>query len=151
SEVVAKTLKEYGTEKFFCFMGGDHELWYALHDVGIEIINCRSEAGAVYMADGYGRVSGKPGFVYGQRGPGVSNVAGAMAARLWASSPLISLPSSIAMASRDRFEYQELDCLEMHKGVTNWNKTLWVPERAAAMTRAAIRAATGPTPRPVHL
>ena len=151
SEVVARTLREYGTEKFFCFMGGDHELWYALHDEGIEIVNCRSEAGAVYMADGYGRVSGKPGFVYGQRGPGVSNVAGAMADPLWASSPLVSLTSSIAMASRDRFEYQELDCLEMHKGVTNWNKTMWVPERAGAMVRAAIRAATGPTPRPVHL
>ena len=49
AEVVARTLVEYGTEKFFCFMGGDHDLWYALHDAGIQIINCRSEAGAVYM------------------------------------------------------------------------------------------------------
>ena len=88
-------------------MGGDHELWYALHDAGIRIINCRSEAGAVYMADGYARVSGKPGFVYGQRGPGVANVAGAMADPLWAGSPLISLTSSIGMPSRDRYEYQE--------------------------------------------
>ena len=30
AEVVAQTLKAYGTEKFFCFMGGDHEFWYAL-------------------------------------------------------------------------------------------------------------------------
>ena len=45
------------------------------------------------MADGYARVTGKPGFVYGQRGPGVSNVAGALADALWASSPVISLTS----------------------------------------------------------
>lgn len=151
AEVVAKTLVEYGTEKFFCFMGGDHELWYALDDAGIQIINCRNEAGAVYMADGYGRVSGKPGFVYGQRGPGVSNVAGAMADPMWAGSPLISLTSGITSSSRDRFEYQELDGLKMHVGVAEWNKTVSVPERAAAMVRAAIRVATGPSPGPVHL
>jgi acetolactate synthase-1/2/3 large subunit len=151
SEAVAQTLVEYGTEKFFCFMGGDHELWYALHDAGIEIVNCRSEAGAVYMADGYGRVSGKPGFVYGQRGPGVANVAGSLADPVWASSPLISLTSSISSSSRDRFEYQELDGIQMHMGFTNWNKEIHVPERTAAMVRAAIRAATGPSPKPVHL
>ena len=151
SEVIAQTLAAYETEKFFCFMGGDHELWYALEDAGIEIVNCRSEAGAVYMADGYARVSGKPGFVYGQRGPGVANVAGAMADPLWASSPLISLTSSIGMASRDRFEYQELDGLRMHEAVARWNKTISVPDRAAAMVRAAIRVATGPAPGPVHL
>ncbi|MDH3242460.1 MAG: thiamine pyrophosphate-binding protein [Alphaproteobacteria bacterium] len=150
-EAVGQTLKAYGTEYFFCFCGGDHELWYGLEQVGIRIINCRSEAGAVYMADGYARVSGKPGFVYGQRGPGVSNVAGAMADPLWASSPVVSLTSSIAMSSRDRFEYQELDGLPMHDAVTRWNKTVSAPERAAAMVRAAIRIATGPAPGPVHL
>ena len=149
--IVAETLVKYETEYFFCFMGGDHELWYALHDAGIRIINCRSEPGAVYMADGYARVSGKPGFVYGQRGPGVANVAGAMADPLWAGSPLISLTSSIGMPSRDRYEYQELDGLKMHAAVAGWNKTISVPERAAAMVRAAIRVATGPAPAPVHL
>jgi acetolactate synthase-1/2/3 large subunit len=151
AEIVVQTLVKYETEFFFCFMGGDHELWYALHDAGIRIINCRSEAGAVYMADGYARVSGKPGFVYGQRGPGVANVAGAMADPLWAGSPLISLTSSIGMPSRDRYEYQELDGLKMHNAVADWNKTVSVPERAAAMVRAAIRVATGPAPGPVHL
>ena len=150
-EAVGRTLRAYGTEYFFCFCGGDHELWYGLEEAGIKIVNCRSEAGAVYMADGYARVSGKPGFVYGQRGPGVANVAGAMADPLWASSPLVSLTSSIAMSSRDRFEYQELDGLPMHDAVTRWNKTVSVPERAADMIRAAIRVATGPAPGPVHI
>src|ERR1700679_3302550 len=106
ADAIAQTLAEHGTEKFFCFMGGDHELWYALEDAGIRIINCRSEAGAVYMADGYARISGKPGFVYGQRGPGVSNGAGALADPYWAKSPVISLTSAIPMDVRDRFEYQ---------------------------------------------
>lgn len=151
AEAVARTLAEYGTEKFFCFMGGDHELWYALEDAGIRLINCRSEAGAVYMADGYARMSGKPGYVYGQRGPGVSNVAGALADGWWAKSPVISLTSSIPMDVRDRFEYQELDGIPLHVGITKWNKTVSHPDRACAMVRAAIRAATTASPGPVHL
>jgi acetolactate synthase I/II/III large subunit len=151
SDIVAKTLVAYDTRHFFCMMGGDHELWMSLHDAGIKLINCRSESGAVYMADGYARVTGKPGFVYGQRGPGVSNVAGALADAYWALSPVISLTSSIAMSSRDRFEYQELDGLPLHQGVTLWNKTISSPDRAAAMLRAAIRVATGTPPGPVHL
>lgn len=151
AEAIAQTLEAYGTEHFFCMCGGDHALWYALKDAGIRIVNCRTENAAVYMADGYARVSGKPGFVYGQRGPGVANLAGALADPLWAMSPVISLTSSIALASRDRYEYQELDGLPLHAAVTGWNKSVQAPERAAAMLRAAIRAATGPTPGPVHL
>ena len=151
AQVIAQTLKAYETEKFFCLCGGDHELWYALDDVGIEIINCRTENAAVYMADGYARMSGKPGFVYGQRGPGVANLAGSLADAWWAKSPVISLTSSIALSSRDRFEYQEMDGIPLHQGVTKWNKTVSSPDRAAAMLRAAIRIALSPSPGPVHL
>lgn len=151
AQAIAKTLAAYGTEKFFCMCGGDHDLWYALDDAGIEIVNCRSEQAAVYMADGYARMTGKPGFVYGQRGPGVANLAGALADALWAKSPVISLTSSISMPSRDRFEYQECEGLPLHVGLTKWNKTVSSPDRAAAMLRAAIRIALAPSPGPVHL
>lgn len=151
AQAIAKTLKAYGTEKFFCLCGGDHDLWYALDDEGIEIINCRTENAAVYMADGYARMTGKPGFVYGQRGPGVANLAGALADPFWAKSPVISLTSSTALASRDRFEYQECEGLPLHVGLTKWNKTLSSPGRAAAMLRAAIRHALSPSPGPAHL
>jgi acetolactate synthase-1/2/3 large subunit len=103
------------------------------------------------MADGYARMSGKPGFVYGQRGPGVANLAGSLADAWWAKSPVISLTSSIALSSRDRFEYQEMDGIPLHQGVTKWNKTVSSPDRAAAMLRAAIRIALSPSPGPVHL
>lgn len=151
AQAIAQTLAAYGTEQYFCLTGGDHDLWIALHEAGIEIVNCRSEAGATYMADGYARVSGRPGFVYGQRGPGAANVAAAMADAYWAMSPVVSLTTSIAMPTRDRFQYQDVDTLPMHGPVTVWNKTLSSPHRAADMVRAAIRVATGPVPGPVHL
>src|SRR5918912_758591 len=151
AQTIAHTLKAYGTEYFFFVTGGDQDLWIALDDAGIRLINCRSEKAATYMADGYARISGKPGFVYGQYGPGVSNVAAGLADAYWAMSPVISLTSSTRTTSRDRYEYQELDQLPMNAPVTRWNRAIVRPERAAEMVRAAIRAATGSPPGPVHL
>ena len=79
AETITATLKAYGTEYFFCLTGGDQALWIALDDAGIRVIPCRSEAAAAYAADGYARVTGRPGFVYGQFGPGVANVAAGLA------------------------------------------------------------------------
>ncbi len=151
ADTVAQTLKAYDTEYFFMVTGGDQALWIALDEAGIRMIPCRSEKAAVYMADGYARISGKPGFVYGQYGPGVSNVAAGLADPYWSMSPVISFTTSIRTPSRERYEYQELDQLPLHTAVTRWNKTIPRPDRVAEMVRAAIRAATGVPPGPVHL
>jgi acetolactate synthase-1/2/3 large subunit len=151
ADAIAETLKVYGTEYFFLVTGGDQDLWIALQDAGIRMVLCRSEKGAAYMADGYARVSGKPGFVYGQYGPGVANVVAGLADAYWGMSPVISLTTSIRTVSKDRYEYQELDQLPLHSSVTRWNKAIVRPERAAEMVRSAIRAATGAIPGPVHL
>ena len=151
AETIAQTLKAYDTDYFFLVTGGDQALWIALQEAGICMVSCRNEATAVYMADAYARVSGKPGFVYGQFGPGVANVVGALADSYWSMSPVISLTSAMPAMSKDRYEYQELDQLPMHSSVTKWNKTVTSSERVADMLRAAIRAATGSIPGPVHL
>src|SRR5258708_2840127 len=150
---IAQTLKAYDTKYFFQVTGGDQALWIALEEAGIQMIPCRSEKGAAYMADGYARISGNPGFVYGQYGPGVSNVAAGVSHphRSVRALPVISFTTSMRTQSRDRYEYQELDQLPLHTSLTRWNKTVARPERAAEMLRGAIRAATGAIPGPVHL
>jgi acetolactate synthase-1/2/3 large subunit len=103
------------------------------------------------MADGYARLSGRPGFVYGQHGPGVSNVAGALADPFWAMSPVVSLTSATTLLGRDLDGYQDLDGLALHAPLTRWNKSLYEPSHAYSMLRSAICAATGPVTGPVHL
>jgi acetolactate synthase-1/2/3 large subunit len=151
AETIAATLTANGIDRFFCVTGGDQPLWIALHDAGIKIVNCRSEASATYMADGYARVTGRPTFVYGQFGPGVANVAAALAEPYWANSPVISLTSSRAPSWQYRYGYQELDQLPLHEPVTRWNATLPNPGRTADLLRQAIRHAVGGLPGPVHL
>jgi len=79
ARVIADTLRAYDVEYFFCVTGGDQALWIALEDAGITVLPFRSEAGAVYAADAYARVTGRPTPVYGQYGPGVTNVAASLA------------------------------------------------------------------------
>src|SRR5712692_9102319 len=137
---IAQTLKAYDTKYFFQVTGGDQALWIALEEAGIQMIPCRSEKGAAYMADGYARISGNPGFVYGQYGPGVSNVAAGLADPYWSMSPVISFTTSMRTQSRDRYEYQELDQLPLHTSLTRWNKIVARPERASEMLRAETTA-----------
>lgn len=151
ARVIADQLKASGVEHFFCVTGGDQPLWIALDDVGITIVPCRSEHAAVYAADGYARLTGRPAFVYGQYGPGVASVASGLADAYWAMSPVISLTSSTRTRSRHRYEYQELDQVPMAKPVTKWAATLPRPDRAAELVRTAIRTAIAVPPGPVHL
>lgn len=151
ADAIAATLKAYDTEHFFCVTGGDQALWIALAEAGIDVTNCRSEHAAAYLADGYARISGRPGFVYGQYGPGVTNVVSGLVDAYWAMSPVISLTTSIRGDARDRYEYQEVDQLPMHASVTRFARTVHRPDRAVSLLRHAIRAATSSPPGPTHL
>ncbi|MBV9606885.1 MAG: hypothetical protein JO027_17365, partial [Solirubrobacterales bacterium] len=42
ARAIAQTLSAYGVSHYFCVTGGDHDLWLALDEVGIGIVNCRS-------------------------------------------------------------------------------------------------------------
>lgn len=151
AEIVARTLKAYDTEYFFQVTGGDQALWLALERAGIRMIPCRSEQAAAYMADGYARVSGKPGFVYGQHGPGAVNVAAGLADAFWAMSPVVSLTSSIPHGLRQRYAYQDVDQLAVVAPLTLWAQEATQGSHVAHMLRTAIRVATGSPPGPVHL
>src|SRR5207253_11249326 len=118
---IAQTLKAYDTQYFFQVTGGDQALWIALEEAGIQMIPCRSEKGATYMADGYARISGKPGFVYGQYGPGVSNVAAGLADSYWSMSPGILVTTSMRQPLRDRDEDLVVDPLPVNSSLTRWN------------------------------
>ena len=148
---VAATLKACGIEHFFMLTGGDQALWIALRDAGIRSIVARSEASAVYMADGYARASGKPVVAYGQAGPGAANAAAAMADPFWAQSPVVALCGTTATGAMHVNEYQSIDQLSMFGPVTKWNGNVANASQAAALTRKAIQLAVSGTPGPTHL
>jgi acetolactate synthase-1/2/3 large subunit len=135
-----------GVRHFFLVTGGDNSLWIALRRHGIRQILARSEASAVYMADAYARVTGRPTFVYGQYGPGAGNVAGALPEPLWSSSPVVAMPTSMRRQHRHAGEYQELEQIQLFTGVTKWQAEAQLPEKMASLARSgAIRAVSVPS------
>lgn len=151
ADVLAGTLKHNGVEELFLLTGGDQALWIALQEHGIRLLLGRSEQGAVYMADGYARATGRIGVAYGQHGPGAANVAAAIADAWWGGIPVLAITSSVPFAARSGFPYQYLDQQAFFAPVTKWQREVTHAEAAAADLSAAIAAAlTAPT-GPVHL
>ena len=144
-------MQALGVEHLFLMTGRDNRLWIALEEVGIRQVLARSEAAAVYMADGYARLKGRPTFVYGPYGPGAANVAGGLAEPFWAGSPVVALVSAMRRHDRSRREYQELDQGPLFASVTKWSIEASVVTHVPRLIREAARHAITGAPGPVYL
>jgi acetolactate synthase-1/2/3 large subunit len=148
---VAHELRALGVEHLFLMTGRDNTLWIALEAVGVRHILARSEGAAVYMADGYARLSRRPTFTYGAYGPGAANVAGALAEPYWSGSPVIAMTSAMRRSERLRKEYQDLDQAPLFQSVTKWGIEAAMPTQVPRFIREAVRHALGGAPGPVYL
>jgi acetolactate synthase-1/2/3 large subunit len=151
ARAIALELCALGVENFFLVTGRDNTLWIALQEAGIRQVLARSESGAVYMADGYARMTGRPTFVYGGYGPGAANVAGSLAEPFWSSSPVIAMPSAMRREDRFKKEYQELDQLQLFASVTKWSVEASTANQVPRFLREAARRALSGTPGPVYV
>lgn len=151
AEATAAELKALGVRHFFLMTGRDNTLWIALKKAGIQQVLARTEAAAVYMADAYARMTGRPTFVYGGYGPGAANVAAALAEPFWSSSPVIALCSAMRRTERHRWEYQELDQPKMFEPVTKWAIEAQDAAQLPRLIRQAARRSVSGTPGPVYL
>lgn len=148
---IAATFKTLGVDRLFMLTGGDQPLWIALRDAGIKMVVGRSEASAVYMADGYARASGSAAATYGQAGPGAANVAAALADAYWAQSPVFALTGATATDAMHATEYQDIDQHTMFGPVTKWNGRAADPQQVARLVRQGLDCATAPSSGPTHL
>jgi acetolactate synthase-1/2/3 large subunit len=116
----------------------------------IHRIHCHGEKAAAYMADGYARVSGKPGVCMAQVVGAMNLAAGLRDAHL-AHSPVIAFTGGRDPKTKFRKVYQEIDDVPAFEPVTKWNATIDAVERFPDMVRQAFRVATSGAPGPVHL
>lgn len=151
ADLIADAFRAADVDRFFLLTGGDQALWLALHRAGISMILARSEQGAVYMADGYARASGRVGVTYGQHGPGAANVAAALADAWWAGSPVLALTSAVPVAARHGFPYQYLDQQKVFAQVVKWQREATEASTAANLVVEALAVASSAPSGPVHL
>jgi len=122
----------------------------ALEKRGITPVTTHSEKSAAYMADGYARVSGRPGICLAQT-IGSANLAAGLRDAYLARSPVIAVTGGKSPRGKYRGVYQEIDDFAMYEPVTKFNVQVDSAERLADLLPQAFRAATSGCPRPVHL
>ncbi len=147
---IAETLKGYGVTHVFLVMAILRKTLVELEDVGIKRIVTHSEKAAAYMADGYARISGRPGICMAQS-VGAANLAAGLQDPFLAHSPVIAITGRKKPVAQYRNAYQELIHGPMYDYVTKYNVNVDTIEQLPLMLCQSFREATTAEPRPVHL
>jgi len=114
----------------------------------------RHEQGAAFMADGYARATGKPGVCLPITGPGLTNMATAVAEAYANSSPLVVISSEIEshLIGKQKGALHEMkDQRAFASTITKWSMHLSRVREIPEAIRRAFRAQVGERPRPVHI
>jgi len=154
-EAVVQALRAHGVELVFG-IPGTHTLPIHRHlaACGIRHVTPRHEQGGGYAADGYARVSGRPGVVLATSGPGVINTATAAATAYADSIPLLVLSPTMPT------DVQGHDTGYLHEGkdqgaamdaLVAWSRRVATPAEAAAAIDEAFAHFATERSRPVHV
>ena len=142
-----------GARRVFCVAGESYlPVLDALLDFpDVDIVTCRQEGGAAFMAEAYGAMTGEPGIVMVTRGPGACNASIGVHAAMQASTPLIMLVGLVATSDRDKEAFQEFDLKMTFGPLCKWAAVIEEPERAAEYIARAYHVAMSGRMGPVVL
>ena len=110
ADFIVASLKAHGVARVYCVPGESYlALLDALYGSGIEIIVCRHEGGAGFMAMAEAKLTGKPAVLLVSRGPGATNASIAVHSAEQDGVPLIVMIGQVARDERTRAVFQEVD------------------------------------------
>lgn len=151
AKALANMLGGYGATHLFMVPAVLRRTMRELESIeGFQRIHTHGEKSAAYMADGYARVSGRPGLCAAQVIGALNLAAGLRDAHL-AHAPVIALTGGRDPATKFRGVYQEVDDIPAFEPVTKLNATIDDAARIPDMIRQAFRTAVSGAPGPVHL
>jgi acetolactate synthase I/II/III large subunit len=147
---LARSLQRYGVTHFFHVPVIVPLAMKEMASLGIVPVMTHGEKAAAYMADGYARVSGRPG-VCGAQTIGGTNLAAGLRDAFQSRTPVIALTGGKTANLKYRLAYQEIDDMPIYEALTKFNVIVEAPQRLPDLLHTAFRAATSGMPIPVHL
>ncbi|WP_150696365.1 5-guanidino-2-oxopentanoate decarboxylase [Pandoraea terrae] len=154
-EMLVKLLEGYGVEWIFGIPGAHTiELYRGLADARLRHVTPRHEQGAGFMADGYARVTGKPGVCFIITGPGMTNIATAMAQAYADSIPMLVISSVNArhqLGNGNGHLHELPSQRDTVAGFTAFSHTLMSPDELPDVLARAFAVFESARPRPVHI
>jgi len=147
-----RTLKELGVEQVFVLCGnGLYPFLDACLDFDVRIIDVRNEQAASYMADTWGRFTGRLGVAVVSSGAGHTNALTGLTNSWWDGGPMLLVSGCSELATRGKDNFQELDQIGMVRPVTKFASLVKSIDALPTDTLKAINAALSGRPGPVHL
>ena len=135
SEALVETLASRGVSHVFGIVGSAFmDALDIFPAAGIRFIAVAHEQGAVHMADGYARTSGRHGVCIAQNGPGVTNFVTGVAAAYWAHSPVVFITPETGSTTLGLGGFQETEQLPIFSKITKYQGHVNNPGRIAEIT-----------------
>ena len=123
----------------------------SLADSTIQFVPVRHEQGGAYMADAYGRLTGRAGVCLGTLGPGATNLVTAVADAFLDRAPLVALTGQSDLERMHKESHQYIDLLAIMRPVVKWNARVSSPEIVPEVVRKAFKVAESEKPGSTHL
>lgn len=154
AQVLVDQLKIHGADTAYCVPGESYlAVLDALYDAQerIRLVVCRQEGGAAYMADAYGKLTGRPGVCFVTRGPGAANASVGVHTAFQDSTPMILFIGQVERGFLERGAFQEVDFGRMYGQLAKWVAQINDPRRIPEFVARAFTLATSGRPGPVVL
>ncbi len=152
AELLVRCLENEGVEYVFGLPGEENlHVLEALRHSSIQFITTRHEQGAAFMADVYGRLTGKAGVCLSTLGPGATNLMTGVADANLDGAPLVAITGQVGTDRMHIESHQYLDLVAMFAPVTKWNAQIVRPSNTAEIVRKAFKIAQSEKPGAVHI
>ncbi|OWW20947.1 thiamine pyrophosphate-binding protein [Noviherbaspirillum denitrificans] len=151
-QILVDALRTHGVDITFGVPGESYlAVLDALHDAPIRFITCRQEGGAAFMAEAYGKLTGRPGICFVTRGPGATNASIGVHTAQQDSTPMILFIGQVGNDFVEREAFQEIDYRRMFGTMAKWVAQIDRADRIPEYIAHAFQVATSGRPGPVVL
>ncbi|MGF1481487.1 MAG: acetolactate synthase large subunit [Cyanophyceae cyanobacterium] len=152
AELLVQCLENEGVEYVFGLPGEENlHVLEALRHSSIQFITTRHEQGAAFMADVYGRLTGKAGVCLSTLGPGATNLMTGVADANLDGAPLVAITGQVGTDQMHIEAHQYLDLVAMFAPVTKWSTQIVRPSNTPEIVRKAFKLSQSEKPGAVHI
>lgn len=150
ADLLLQALEQENVEYIFGYPGGAVlPIYDKIYDSKIFHVLPRHEQGGIHAAEGYARISGKPGVVIATSGPGATNIVTGLADAMMDSLPLVVFTGQVATGVIGTDAFQEADILGITTPITKYNCQIRSLEDIPRIVKEAFFIATSGRPGPV--
>jgi len=144
-QLLVRSLVQQNVKYIFGIPGGKiMPTFDVLRDEGPQLILCRHEQNAAFMAAAVGRLTGRPGVCLVTSGPGTGNLVTGAATATTEGDPMVAIGGVVSLPDSLKQTHQSMDSVAIMKPVTKFSVAINAPDAAGEVVVNAFRAAMAP-------